>query len=79
MKLYGSFTSPFVRTVRMAAIELGLFDDIEFVETVVVPATKCHRIAAGEDMTGRLLMYPGMTRRRMLHGCLKRLAKRIGC
>jgi glutathione S-transferase len=37
MKLYGSLTSPFVRTVRIAAIELGLESQIEFVPTVVRP------------------------------------------
>jgi glutathione S-transferase len=37
MKLYGSLTSPFVRTVRIAAIELGLERQIEFVPTVVRP------------------------------------------
>lgn len=37
MKLYGSLTSPFVRAVRMAAIELGLDGEIEFAATVVRP------------------------------------------
>lgn len=37
MKLYGSLTSPFVRTVRIAAIELGLDGQIELVPTVVRP------------------------------------------
>lgn len=37
MKLYGSLTSPFVRAVRIAAIELGLDSQIEFVPTVVKP------------------------------------------
>ncbi|MBI1392014.1 MAG: glutathione S-transferase [Alphaproteobacteria bacterium] len=37
MRLYGSLTSPFVRTVRIAAIELGLEDQIEFVGTTVRP------------------------------------------
>lgn len=37
MKLYGSLTSPFVRTVRIAAIELGLDGQIAFIPTVVRP------------------------------------------
>lgn len=37
MKLYGSTTSPFVRIVRIAAIELGLGDRLELVPTVVKP------------------------------------------
>lgn len=37
MKLYGSLTSPFVRAVRIAAIELGLDREIDFVTTVVKP------------------------------------------
>lgn len=37
MKLYGSLTSPFVRAVRIAAIELGLVDQIELVPTIVRP------------------------------------------
>jgi len=37
MKLYGSLTSPFVRAVRIAAIELGLDGEIEFAPTVVKP------------------------------------------
>lgn len=37
MKLYGSLTSPFVRAVRIAAIELGVENGIEFVPTVVRP------------------------------------------
>ena len=38
MKLIFSPSSPFVRKVRIAAIELGLIDKIEFVPTTVVPA-----------------------------------------
>ncbi len=37
MKLYGSLTSPFVRTVRIAAIELGLDNQIELIPTMVRP------------------------------------------
>ncbi|MEO1310436.1 MAG: glutathione S-transferase family protein [Pseudomonadota bacterium] len=37
MKLYGSYTSPFVRKCRVAAIELGLKDAIAFEETAVKP------------------------------------------
>jgi glutathione S-transferase len=37
MKLIFSQTSPFVRKVRIAAIELGLIDKIEFMPTVVAP------------------------------------------
>ena len=37
MKLIFSQSSPFVRKVRIAAIELGLIDRIEFVPTTVVP------------------------------------------
>ncbi len=37
MKLYGSLTSPFVRAVRIAAIELGIESQIEFAPTVVKP------------------------------------------
>ena len=37
MKLYGSLTSPFVRTVRIAAIELRLDGQIAFAPTVVKP------------------------------------------
>ncbi|MFZ5617241.1 MAG: glutathione S-transferase family protein [Pseudomonadota bacterium] len=37
MKLYGSLTSPFVRAVRIAAIELGLESQIDFAPTVVRP------------------------------------------
>lgn len=37
MKLYGSLTSPFVRAVRIAAIELGIENEIDFAPTVVKP------------------------------------------
>lgn len=37
MKLYGSLTSPFVRTVRIAAIELGLGAEVVLTPTVVKP------------------------------------------
>jgi glutathione S-transferase len=37
MKLIFSQSSPFVRKVRIAAIELGLIDRIEFAPTVVAP------------------------------------------
>src|SRR6202795_5242625 len=37
MKLTFSPASPFARKVRIAAIELGLIDRIEFVPTTVVP------------------------------------------
>jgi glutathione S-transferase len=39
MKLTYSPASPFARKVRIAAIELGLIDRIEFVPTSVAPAT----------------------------------------
>ena len=39
MKLTFSPASPFARKVRIAAIELGLIDNIEFVPTTVVPGT----------------------------------------
>ena len=39
MKLTFSAASPFARKVRIAAIELGLIDKIEFVPTTVAPAT----------------------------------------
>jgi glutathione S-transferase len=39
MKLTFSPASPFARKVRIAAIELGLIDSIEFVPTTVVPGT----------------------------------------
>ena len=39
MKLTFSAASPFARKVRIAAIELGLIDKIEFVPTSVAPAT----------------------------------------
>src|SRR6202048_1509638 len=39
MKLPFSPASPFARKVRIAAIELGLIDKIEFVPTTVVPGT----------------------------------------
>ena len=38
MKLTFSPASPFARKVRIAAIELGLIDKIEFVPTSVAPA-----------------------------------------
>lgn len=37
MKLYGSLTSPFVRAVRIAAIELGLADKLVLEPTVTRP------------------------------------------
>jgi glutathione S-transferase len=37
MKLYGSLTSPFVRTVRIAAIELGLGGEVALAPTIVRP------------------------------------------
>ncbi len=37
MKLTFSPASPFARKVRIAAIELGLIDRIEFVTTTVAP------------------------------------------
>ncbi len=39
MKLTYSAASPFARKVRIAAIELGLIDKIEFVPTTVAPGT----------------------------------------
>ena len=40
MKLTFSPASPFARKVRIAAIELGLIDRIEFVPTTVAPGTE---------------------------------------
>jgi len=40
MKLAFSLASPFARKVRIAAIELGLADRIEFVPTKAVPVTE---------------------------------------
>jgi glutathione S-transferase len=37
VRLYGSLTSPFVRAVRIAAVELGVNDQIDFAPTVVRP------------------------------------------
>lgn len=37
MKLYGSLTSPFVRAVRITAIEIGIERQIEFAPTIVRP------------------------------------------
>lgn len=37
MKLYGSLTSPFVRAVRIAAIELGIESQVQLAPTVVKP------------------------------------------
>jgi glutathione S-transferase len=37
MKPYGSLTSPFVRTVRIAAIELGVGDQVVLTPTIVRP------------------------------------------
>ncbi|MFL6837076.1 MAG: glutathione S-transferase N-terminal domain-containing protein, partial [Bradyrhizobium sp.] len=39
MKLTFSPASPFARKVRIAAIETGLIDKIEFVPTTVAPGT----------------------------------------
>jgi glutathione S-transferase len=39
MKLTFSAASPFARKVRIAALELGLIDKIEFIPTTVVPGT----------------------------------------
>ncbi|MGB3456020.1 MAG: glutathione S-transferase N-terminal domain-containing protein [Litorimonas sp.] len=36
MKLYGSYTSPFVRKCRITAIETGLAERVEFISTVVM-------------------------------------------
>ncbi len=46
MKLTFSPASPFARKVRIAAIELGLIDKIEFVPATVVPGTAQRRIFA---------------------------------
>ena len=66
MKLYGSLTSPFVRAVRIAAIELKLADEIEFVATVVKPtapnrsfgkdANPLRRVPALETANGEILV-----------------------
>ncbi|MGB6230028.1 MAG: glutathione S-transferase N-terminal domain-containing protein, partial [Litorimonas sp.] len=42
MKLYGSFTSPFVRKCRVTAIECGVADRIDFRPTVVMDAKSDH-------------------------------------
>ncbi len=44
MKLTFSPASPFARKVRIAAIELGLIDKIEFVPTTVVPGSPTRNI-----------------------------------
>lgn len=42
MKLFGSQTSPFVRKCRITAIEAGLNDRVEFIETVVMDTKSVH-------------------------------------
>lgn len=66
MKLYGSLTSPFVRAVRIAAIELGLDGEIELTRTVVKPTepnrtfgdavNPLRRVPALEGRNGALLV-----------------------
>ena len=46
MKLYGSLTSPFVRAVRITAIEVGIANEIEFAPTVVRPTEPNHDYGA---------------------------------
>lgn len=54
MKLYGSLTSPFVRAVRIAAIELGLDSQIEFAPTVVRPTEPNRDYGAGVNPLRRV-------------------------
>lgn len=66
MKLYGSMTSPFVRAVRIAAIELGLDREIDFTPTVVRPTqpnrgygdavNPLRRVPALETKTGDIII-----------------------
>jgi len=42
MKLYGSLTSPFVRKCRITALEAGVDDRLEFVNTVVMDPKADH-------------------------------------
>lgn len=42
MKLYGSFTSPFVRKCRITALEAGVDDRIKFANTVVMDPNADH-------------------------------------
>jgi glutathione S-transferase len=66
MKLYGSLTSPFVRAVRIAAIELGFGGEIEFATTVVRPTepnrgygeavNPLRRVPALETETGDIII-----------------------
>lgn len=54
MKLYGSLTSPFVRAVRIAAIELGLESEVEFAPTVVRPTQPNRDYGAGVNPLRRV-------------------------
>lgn len=45
MKLYSRPLSPFGRTVQIVAAELGLMEDIELVDTPVVPASRNEEFA----------------------------------
>jgi glutathione S-transferase len=54
MKLYGSLTSPFVRAVRIAAIELGLDGEIDFAPTVVRPTQPNRDYGAGVNPLRRV-------------------------
>ena len=66
MKLYGSLTSPFVRTVRIAAIELGLGSEVVLTPTVVKPTepnraygasiNPLRRVPALETGDGRMIV-----------------------
>jgi glutathione S-transferase len=54
MKLIFSQSSPFVRKVRIAAIELGLIDKIEFVPATVVPGQPNDEYARNVNLLKKL-------------------------
>jgi glutathione S-transferase len=54
MKLAFSQSSPFARKVRIAAIELGLIDQIEFITPTVVPGTPNDEYARNVNLLKKL-------------------------
>jgi glutathione S-transferase len=54
MKLAFSQSSPFARKVRIAAIELGLIDKIEFITPTVVPGTPNDEYARNVNLLKKL-------------------------
>ena len=76
MKLIFSPSSPFARKVRIAAIELGLIDKIEFLPTTVVARPAQRRLCAHHAAEETAGADPRQWRRHPRFLCHRRISRR---